>query len=44
MDRGRCMFLALCHDMAESYVGDVPTYAGVPKGQCVSPVRSRCTN
>ncbi|KAF2256579.1 P-loop containing nucleoside triphosphate hydrolase protein [Trematosphaeria pertusa] len=27
----RCIFLALCHDMAESVVGDIPTFAGVTK-------------
>ncbi|OJD26706.1 hypothetical protein ACJ73_01914 [Blastomyces percursus] len=31
VNRERCIFLALCHDMAESVVGDIPTYAGVPK-------------
>lgn len=30
---GRCIFLALCHDMAESVVGDIPTYADVTKGK-----------
>lgn len=29
----RCIFLALCHDMAESVVGDIPTFAGVTKGK-----------
>jgi len=33
----KCILLALCHDMGESVVGDIPTYAGVPKGKCVSP-------
>ncbi|SMY30113.1 unnamed protein product [Zymoseptoria tritici ST99CH_1A5] len=27
----KCMFIGLCHDLAESVVGDIPTYAGVPK-------------
>ncbi|KAK4119955.1 hypothetical protein N657DRAFT_580845 [Parathielavia appendiculata] len=33
LDRSRCIFLGLCHDLAESVVGDIPTYAGVPKEQ-----------
>ncbi len=33
---GRCIFLALCHDMAESVVRDIPTYAGVTKGKYAS--------
>ena len=32
LDVNHCIFLALCHDMAESVVGDIPTYAGVSKG------------
>ena len=32
LDINRCIFLALCHDMAESVVGDIPTYASVTKG------------
>lgn len=28
----KCMFIGLCHDLAESVVGDIPTYAGVSKG------------
>ncbi|KAL5400250.1 hypothetical protein PMIN03_012537 [Paraphaeosphaeria minitans] len=31
LNRNRCIFIALCHDMAESVVGDIPTYAGVSK-------------
>lgn len=27
------MFLGHCHDMAESVVGDIPTFAGMPKGK-----------
>ena len=37
---GRCIFLALCHDIAES-VRDIPTYAGVTKGKYTS---SRSSN
>ncbi|ORY01910.1 HD domain-containing protein [Clohesyomyces aquaticus] len=31
LNQERCIYLALCHDMAESVVGDIPTYAGVAK-------------
>ncbi|KAH8792189.1 hypothetical protein F5882DRAFT_81210 [Hyaloscypha sp. PMI_1271] len=31
VDVERCMFLGHCHDMAESVVGDIPTFAGMPK-------------
>ncbi|KAK3291068.1 uncharacterized protein B0H64DRAFT_331254 [Chaetomium fimeti] len=33
LDRSKCMFLGLYHDLAESVVGDIPTYAGVLKEQ-----------
>ncbi|KAL9125650.1 MAG: hypothetical protein Q9217_005174 [Psora testacea] len=31
VDKERCEFLALCHDMAEAVAGDIPTFAGVTK-------------
>ncbi|KAF2834181.1 P-loop containing nucleoside triphosphate hydrolase protein [Patellaria atrata CBS 101060] len=31
LDRRKCMFIGLCHDLAESVVGDIPTYAGMSK-------------
>ena len=34
----RCMFIGLCHDLAESVVGDIPTYAGVSKGKHVKSI------
>lgn len=37
MNIEKCIFLALCHDMGESVVGDIPTYADVPKGKCTAP-------
>jgi putative hydrolase of HD superfamily len=40
LDKHRCIFIALCHDMAESVVGDIPTYAGVAKGE-IYPSRQR---
>ncbi len=30
LDRGRCLALALAHDLAESVVGDITPYDGVP--------------
>lgn len=33
LDRHKCLFIALCHDLGESVVGDIPTFAGVPKGR-----------
>lgn len=30
------MFIGLCYDLAESVVGDIPTYAGVPKGRLMT--------
>ena len=33
VNKERRTFLAVCYDMAESVVGDIPTYAGVPKGR-----------
>ncbi|KAF2259147.1 P-loop containing nucleoside triphosphate hydrolase protein [Lojkania enalia] len=31
LDPMKCMFIGLCHDLAESVVGDIPTYAGISK-------------
>ncbi|EGP82439.1 uncharacterized protein MYCGRDRAFT_51590, partial [Zymoseptoria tritici IPO323] len=31
LDRIKCIFIGLYYDLAESVVGDIPTYAGVPK-------------
>ena len=33
MDRSKCMKMALFHDLAESVIGDIPTFAKVPKGR-----------
>lgn len=39
LDKARCMLLGLCHDIPEAVAGDIPTFAGVPKGKpcCSSP-------
>lgn len=33
LDRGKCIQMALVHDLAESVIGDIPTFAGVAKGK-----------
>ncbi|KAF1817552.1 hypothetical protein P152DRAFT_386946, partial [Eremomyces bilateralis CBS 781.70] len=33
LGRARCMFIGLVHDLGESVVGDIPTFAGIPKGR-----------
>lgn len=35
------MYIGLCHDLAEAVVGDIPTFAGVPKGEQL-PVPDTC--
>lgn len=32
------MFIALCHDIAEAVAGDIPTYAVMPKGTCITSI------
>lgn len=36
LDIDRCIFLALCHDIAESVAGDILIYTGVSKGKQAS--------
>ncbi|KAK1656973.1 hypothetical protein BDP55DRAFT_687326 [Colletotrichum godetiae] len=33
LDRMRCMYIGLVHDMAESYTGDIPKFAEIPKAE-----------
>ncbi|ETS84066.1 hypothetical protein PFICI_05942 [Pestalotiopsis fici W106-1] len=33
LNRSRCLLIGICHDLAESVIGDIPTYAGVAKDQ-----------
>lgn len=33
LDRAKCVQMALVHDLAESVIGDIPTFAGVPRGK-----------
>lgn len=33
------MFIGICHDLAESVVGDIPTYANVPKVESINEFR-----
>lgn len=36
MDKQRCIYIALCHDIAEAVAGDIPTYAGMSKGMHIT--------
>ncbi|KAE8441379.1 hypothetical protein EG329_005006 [Mollisiaceae sp. DMI_Dod_QoI] len=33
VDKERCRWIAFCHDIAESFAGDIPTYAPVSKAE-----------
>lgn len=41
LDAQKCMALGMVHDMAETYAGDIPTYAGVSKGLLNAPPKGR---
>lgn len=41
LDRSKCMKMALFHDLAESVIGDIPTFADISKGgRCDNPTIS----